>query len=93
MNPTNKKAPAVHPEIKCLIQPLAVKDLSHFVVLFPDAESGVTIDAWNGYLLCDPGIYKLCSSSNLLETSDNAFSIAVLNVSLDSPTFNSIASV
>lgn len=65
MNPTNKKAPAVHPEIKCLIQPLAVKDLSHFVVLFPDAESGVTIDAWNGYLLCDPGIYKLCISSNL----------------------------
>ena len=59
MNAINKKVPTIHPEFKHLIQPIIDKDLEQTDEVLPNSRSDITIDAWNGYLLCDEGLYKI----------------------------------
>ena len=62
MNAINKKAPTIHPEFKHLIQPVKEQDLKQTEGLLPDSRSVITIDAWNGYLLCDQNLYTIFKS-------------------------------
>ena len=62
MNAISKKPLTVHPEFRHLIQPLTETDLAHIKDLIPDVRSCITIDTWNGYLLCDHGLYIACKS-------------------------------
>ena len=62
MNAINKKAPTIHPEFKHLIQPVKEQDLKQIGGLLPDSRSVITIDAWNGYLLCDQNLYTIFKS-------------------------------
>ena len=62
MNAINKKAPTIHPEFKHLIQPVKEQNLKQIEGFLPDSRSFITIDAWNGYLLCDQKLYTIFKS-------------------------------
>ena len=54
----NQNTPVIYPEFSHLIQPLLGKGLAHIKEPGPENQSLISIDTWNGYLLCDNEIYK-----------------------------------